>query len=124
MNAERRKFDRYPVSDQRYFVFNHESTEMAEIKNISKGGLRFGYFPVDPQKTPWKLIDLFSKKSKHAYILGIPCKLVYDIITLEEDYAFNGSPVRMAGLEFGFLSKEQNKKLDTLLNDLTQSLNI
>ena len=119
MNVERRKFDRHPVSDQRFFVFNHESTEMAEIKDIAKGGLRFEYSPVEQQKTPWKLIDIFSKTSKHAYILGIPCKLVYDIITLEEDYTFNGSIVRIAGLEFAPLAKEQNKKLDALLNDLT-----
>ena len=123
MNLERRKFDRHPVSNQLFFVFNHESTEMAEIKNIGKGGLKFEYVPVDQQKTPWKLIDIFSKTSKHAYILGIPCKLVYDIITLEEEYTFDGSPVRIAGLEFGQLAKEQNKKLDALLNDLTQSVN-
>ena len=124
MNVERRKFDRHPVSDQRFFVFNHESTEMAEIKNIGKGGLKFEYFPVDQQKTPWKLIDIFSKTSKRAYILGIPCKLVYDIITLEEDHTFIGSPVRIAGLEFGPLAEEQIKKLDALLNDLTQPINV
>lgn len=116
MNVERRKFDRHPTSDQRFFVFNHESTEMAEIKNIGKGGLKFEYFPVDQQKTPWKLIDIFSKASRHTYILGIPCSLVYDIITLEEDYTFNGSPVRIAGLEFGPLDNNQKKKIDTLLD--------
>ena len=50
MNVERRKFDRHAVSKNLFFVFNHDSTEMAEIKDISKGGLKFEYFPVEPAK--------------------------------------------------------------------------
>ena len=123
MNVERRKFDRHPVSKNLFFVFNHDSTEMAEINDISEGGLKFEYLPVEPQKTQWKLIDIFSKTSQRVYILGIPCKLIYDIITLAEDRTFNGSPARIGGLEFGRLSKEQNKKLESLLSDLTQSFN-
>ena len=116
MNVERRKFDRHPVSKNLFFVFNHDSTEMAEINNISKGGLKFAYLPVEQQKTRWELIDIFSKTSQRVYILGIPCKLIYDIITLTEDRTFNGSPARIAGLEFGRLDKNQKKKIDTLLN--------
>ena len=116
MDVERRKFDRYPVSKRLFFVFNHDSTEMAEIRDIGKGGLKFEYSPVEQPQTPWKLIDIFSNTSKHAYILGIPCKLIYDIITLEEDNTFNGSPVRIAGLEFGRFDTKQNIKLDVLLN--------
>ena len=116
MNVERRKFDRHPVSKNQFFVFNHDSTEMAEINDISEGGLKFEYLPVDPQKTQWKLIDIFSNISQRVYILGIPCKLIYDIITLSEDRTFNGSPARIAGLEFGRLDKIQKKKIDNLLN--------
>jgi hypothetical protein len=116
MNVERRKFDRHPVSKNLFFVFNHDSTEMAQIKDISKEGLKFEYSPVEQPKSAWKLIDIFSNTSKHAYILGMPCKLIYDIITLEEDRTFNGSPVRIAGLEFGRLDKNQTKKIDTLLD--------
>ena len=116
MNVERRKFDRHPVSKNQFFVFNHDSTEMAEINDISQGGLKFEYSPVEPQKTQWTLIDIFSKTSQRAYVLGIPCKLIYNIITLTEDHTFNGSPARMAGLEFGRLDKNQKKKLDILLN--------
>ena len=118
MNMERRKFNRHPVSKNVFFVFNHDSTEMAEIKNIGKGGLKFEYSPVDEQKAEWKLIDIFSKTSRHVYILGIPCKLIYDIITLAEDYTFNSSPARIAGLEFDRLDKNQKKKIDTLLNTI------
>ena len=116
MNVEPRKFDRHPVSKNLFFVFNHDSTEMAEIKDISKGGLKFEYLPVEQQKTQWKLIDIFSKTSQRVYILGIPCKLIYDIITLTEDRTFNGSPARIGGLEFGRLEKNQKKKMDILLN--------
>jgi len=124
MNVERRKFDRHPVSKNLFFVFNHDSTEMAEIKDIGKGGLKFEYSPVEQPKSAWKLIDIFSKDTKRAYILGIPCKLIYDIITLEEDHTFMGSPARIAGLEFGRLDTGQIIKLDVLLNDLTQSCNV
>jgi hypothetical protein len=116
MNVERRKFDRHPVSKNLFFVFNHDSTEMAQIKDISKEGLKFEYSPVEQPKSAWKLIDIFSKATKRAYILGIPCKLIYDIITLEEDHTFMGSPARIAGLEFGRLDKIQTKKIDTLLD--------
>jgi hypothetical protein len=116
MNVERRKFDRHPVSKNQFFVFNHDSTEMAEINDISEGGLKFEYLPVDPQKTQWKLIDIFSNISQRVYILGLPCKLIYDIISLSEDRTFNGSPARIAGLEFGRLDKIQKKKIDNLLN--------
>jgi hypothetical protein len=116
MNVERRKFERHPVSKNQFFVFNHDSTEMAEINDISRGGLKFEYFPVEPQKTQWKRIDIFSKTSPRVYILDIPCKLIYDIITLAEDHTFNGSPARIAGLEFGRLDKIQKKRIDNLLN--------
>jgi hypothetical protein len=116
MNVERRKFDRHPVSKNLFFVFNHDSTEMAEIKDISEGGLKFEYLPVEQQKTQWKLIDIFSKTSQRVYILGIPCKLIYDIITLTEDHTFMGVPARIAGLEFSRLDKIQKKKIDNLLN--------
>ena len=116
MNVERRNFDRRPVSKNLFFVFNHDSTEMAEINNISEGGLKFEYLPVEQQKTRWELIDIFSKTSQRVYILGIPCKLIYDIITLAEDRTFNGSPTRIAGLEFGPLDTNQKKKIDNLLN--------
>jgi hypothetical protein len=116
MMVEQRKFDRHRVSKNLFFVFNHDSTEMAEINDISEGGLKFEYLPVEQQKTQWKLIDVFSKTSQRFYILGIPCKLIYDIITLAEDHTFTGSPARIAGLEFGRLDKNQKKKIDTLLN--------
>ena len=116
MNVERRNFDRHPVSKNQFFVFNHDSTEMAEINDISEGGLKFEYLPVEQQKAQWKRIDIFSKTSPRVYILGIPCKLIYDIITLAEDHTFMGSPARIAGLEFGRLDKNQKKKLDALLN--------
>ena len=116
MNVERRKFDRHPVSNNLYFVFNHDSTEMAEIKDMSRGGLKFEYLPAEQQKTQWELIDIFSKTSQHFYILDIPCKLIYDIVTLAENYTFSGSPARIVGLEFDRLEKNQKKKIGALLN--------
>jgi hypothetical protein len=53
MKVERRKFYRYPVSKNLFCVFNHDSTEMAEINDISQGGLKFEYLPVEQQKTEW-----------------------------------------------------------------------
>jgi hypothetical protein len=67
MNVEPRKFDRHPVSKNLFFVFNHDSTEMAEIKDISRGGLKFEYLPVEQQKTEWKLIT-YSQKLLSEFI--------------------------------------------------------
>jgi hypothetical protein len=69
-----------------------------------------------------ELIDIYSKTSQRFYILDIPCKLIYDIITLAEDHTFHGSPARMAGLEFARLEKNQKKKIDTLLNMIQETV--
>jgi len=122
MKVERRKFYRYPVSKNLFCVFNHDSTEMAEINDISQGGLKFEYLPIEQQKTEWELIDIYSKTSQRFYILDIPCKLIYDIITLAEDNTFHGSPARIAGLEFARLEKNQKKKIDTLLNMIQEKV--
>ena len=117
--AERRKFDRFPVPRNQCYVFDHDSTEMAEIKDIGKGGVKLEYAPVANMKTGWKIIDIFTQDYKQFYLLEIPCQLIYNTISLAEDYTFSGSKVRIAGLKFETLSKEQTKKLEALLNTLS-----
>ena len=91
---------------------------------MHKGGLKFEYSPVERQKTQWELIDIFSKTSQHFCILDIPCKLIYDIVTLAENYTFNGSPARIVGLEFDRLEKNQKKKIDILLNMIQEKVQV
>jgi len=114
--VERRKFDRFPVPRNQYYVFDHDSTEMAEIRDIGKRGLKLEYAPAADMETDWKIIDIFTQDHKQFHLLEIPCKLIYEIISLAEDYSFSGAKIRIAGLKFETLSKEQIKKLEALLN--------
>ena len=43
MAVERRKFERHEVPDSGYFVFDHATSEMARIRDVSRGGLKFEY---------------------------------------------------------------------------------
>jgi len=117
--VERRKFDRFPAPRNKCYVFDHDTTEMAVIKDIGKGGLKLEYAPTADMKTDWKMVDIFTQNDKQFYLLEIPCKLIYDIISLAEGYTFSGSKIRIAGLNFETLTKEQMKKIEALLDTLS-----
>ena len=116
MKAERRKFKRYPVSKNSFFVFDYDSNKMAVIKDISIGGLKFEYMPIQFSKAHWKIIDIYAGSRNRFHMLGIPCKIIYQFDVLTENQSFSGSRSRIGGLQFDKLKKEQKKKLQTLLD--------
>jgi hypothetical protein len=59
MTVERRKFKRHEVSESGYFVFDHDTSEMARIKDISLGGLKFEY----------------ERRVSHLELFKIDCKM-------------------------------------------------
>jgi hypothetical protein len=118
MEAERRKSKRYPVPKNVYFVFDHNSNKMAVVKDISMGGLKFEYIPIPSSEAEWKTIDIYASSRNRFHLFGIPCKIIYQIDSLIENQSFSGSRSRTAGLQFAKLTKNQKKKLESLLNTI------
>ncbi len=118
MIPERRNFKRYPVPEKVLFIFDHNSSEMAEIKDISIDGLKFEYLLRPFSETEWKAIDIYANSLGRYHLLGIPCKIQYEIDSLAENRSFMGSRSRISGLQFGMLTKKQKQKLASLLEKL------
>jgi hypothetical protein len=57
---ERRKSKRHPVSKDSLFVCNHGSDNLLAVKNISKNGLQFVYFPDICEAPDCQLIDIMQ----------------------------------------------------------------
>jgi hypothetical protein len=117
---KRRQFIRYPVPDNEFFVYSHDSNTMVTIRDISLGGLKIEYFQAAFDTFNWKLIDIFVESRRHFHLPGIPCKTVYDIGVLAENQTFSGSPCRLCGLKYEILSERQKTMLQALLDNFVR----
>jgi hypothetical protein len=117
---ERRQFTRYPVPDNEFFVYSHDSNTMVTIRDISQGGLKIEYFQAASDPSNWKLIDLFVDDRRRFHLSGIPCNTVYDISMLAENHTFSGSPSRLAGLKYEILSERQKTRVQALLDNFVR----
>ena len=118
MTVERRQFKRHEVPDSGYFVFDHDSSEMAGIKDVSLGGLKFEYVSIAGDISGWCLIDIFGNKGSRFHLFGIPCRRIYSIDELAENKTLSGSRSRTSGLSFIYLTGDQQTKLESLINQL------
>jgi hypothetical protein len=114
----RRKFKRHEVPGSGYFVFDHDTSEMARIKDVSLGGLKFEYLPIASDISGWRLIDIFGIKGRRFHIFGIPCRRIYCIDELSENKTLSGSRSRTSGLNFIYLTGDQQTQLESLINRL------
>jgi hypothetical protein len=119
MAVERRKFKRHGAPESGYFVFDHDTSEMARIKDVSLGGLKFEYLSLANAIIEWRLIDIFGIKGSRFHLFGIPCKQIYSIAELSENKTFSGSRSRTSGLKFIHLTGDQQTKLESLINQLS-----
>jgi hypothetical protein len=60
-------------------------------------------------------IDIITVDYDRFYLSNIACKTVYDIATLMKGQLFSGGEKRIRGLKFVELTKEQEDRLDHLL---------
>ena len=118
MTVEQRKFTRHEVPDSGYFVFDHDTSEMAKIKDVSLGGLKFEYVSIAGDISGWRLINIFGNKGNRFHIFGIPCRRIYCIDELAENKTLSGSRSRTSGLNFIHLTGDQQTKLESLINQL------
>ena len=112
MNVERRKSERHRVPDSTLFIFDHDTSQMAVIKDINMNGLQFQYFQFSEDcKAAWEIVDIFGSGPKRLHLLGIPCQLIYNQNSLAENHSVAGPFTRTGGLKFGQLTAAQQKKL-------------
>ena len=109
--AERRQHPRYRVREGEFEVFSRDSKIIGKLNNISQGGLAFQYSPVEGQKAESETIDIMAKGPDPFYLPAVACRTMYDISALAEDRTFTGASLRLSGVQFVRLNKEQTRKL-------------
>ena len=115
MKQERRLDNRYAIYSDEIQISVLPSRKTLFIKDISKGGLGIEYSPVGDEPVESELVDIIAVRYNRLNLLKIPCKTVYDIPILMHSKSFKGGEMRVRGLKFFELTKEQEDKLDILL---------
>jgi hypothetical protein len=115
MAHEQRRFRRYAVKEDGFDVLSRDLKVVGKLKNISRGGVAYQYTPVNGTKPDSEMIDILGKVPDRFSLLGLDCRTVYDIATLNEDRTFTGSASRLRGLQFKGLTVEQEERLGLLL---------
>ena len=122
MNAERRRTLRLHPKEPTFVVMRPEFSKSGKILDISRGGLCFQYlFKSNPSEggAVSVKIDIFIINNGY-YLPKVPCKLIYDVEKKEATSFSISLEIRRCGLQFGELSKEQNRQLELYLNKHTQ----
>ena len=120
---EQRKDKRFVPEGLAFVVFRPDFRKIGPVRNISRGGLGCSYLcPVDegsPVAERRQMVDiLFSGGS--FYISKIPCRPVYDDREKNDQKSFLHDVVnRQCGLKFDQLTKEQEKQINSFLENHT-----
>ena len=121
MKNERRKFVRYNVAKRTIYVMSRDPDIDGWLKNISIGGVAFEYHPAPGSKIAAKAVISLSGQHVAFSLTGVPCKLIYDIQSIEENQTFSGQESRLCGLQYGKLSKSQKKNLASLFKNMSKT---
>jgi len=116
MEGERREFTRFAFKEDEVQVFSDDAILFGQLKDISKGGLSFGYTPISGEKMDTKSINILLKGTVQFNLYHLACRIIYDILSTEECRSFSGSERRQCGIKFFWLKENQNKKLNLFLN--------
>jgi len=114
--ADRRLYKRYEIQADEIQVVIPPGQRPCFIKNFSTGGLAIEYSPRKDEPFKSESVDIIARGFNKLCLSKIACKTVYDISTLMEGRSFKGGAMRIRGLKFVELNKEQGDKLDILLN--------
>ena len=109
--AERRQHPRYRIPEGDFEVFSRDANITGKLDNISQGGLAFHYSPVEGRRAESETIDIMAKSPDPFFLPSVACKTRYDISVLAEAQTFTGAAVRLTGVQFYKLDKEQALKL-------------
>jgi hypothetical protein len=84
-------------------------------KDIGAGGLAIEYSPVTDEPLESESIDIIAIDCDRFCLPKIVCKTVYDIPTVMQGRSFSGGVMRIRGLNFVELTKDQENELEILL---------
>ena len=116
MTQDRRRDRRYTIDSEKIKVSVLLSQKTYCIKDISAGGLAIEYNPVTVEPLESESIDIIAIDCDRFCLPKIVYKTVYDIPTVMQGRSFSGGVMRIRGLNFVELTKEQEEKLDILLD--------
>jgi len=110
-----RRDRRYTIDSDKIQVSVLLSQKTYCIKDISAGGLAIEYNPVTDEPLESETIDIIAIDCDRFCLPKIVCKTVYDIPTVMQGRSFSGGAMRIRGLKFIELTKDQENKLEILL---------
>ena len=116
MTQDRRRGRRYTIDSDKIQFSVLLGQKSHGIKDISAGGLSIEYSPVADEPLEPETVDIIAIDCDRSCLPKIVCKTVYDIPTVMQGRSFSGGAMRIRGLKFIELTKEQEDKLDILLN--------
>jgi len=116
MRAERRKYRRYCIDRDKVQASFSDSPKTHVVKDVSRGGVKIEYNPLTDGLMESEVIDIIAMHDCRVYLPKISCETVYDILILMQDRSFKGGTMRVRGLKFVHLTKEQEDGLDSLIN--------
>ena len=115
MTQDRRRDRRYTIDSEKIKVSVLLSQKTHSIKDIGAGGLAIEYNPVTDEPLESEIIDIIAIDCDLCCLPKIVCKTVYDIPTVMQGRSFSGGVMRIRGLKFIELTKEQENGLEILL---------
>ena len=115
MTQDRRRNRRYTIDSDKIQVSVLIGQKSHGIKDISAGGLSIEYSPVTDEPLESESIDIIAIDCDRSCLPKIVCKTVYDIPTVMLGRSFSGGAMRIRGLKFIELTKDQENELEILL---------
>ncbi|MFC1811461.1 hypothetical protein ACFL03_02090 [Thermodesulfobacteriota bacterium] len=114
---EQRQQNRFKAKEGAFAVLMSDPPVLAQIKEISKGGLTVHYF--DSGEKSYKVSELDIFLSDHDFHLrSVPFKTTSNS-NITVDLSDSSLSMRRHGLKFGKLTPYQNTQLDHLLQNHT-----
>ena len=114
--TERRRYERYKVSNLVVALPKRSSAQIAKIINISKGGMAVRYLDQSDWLGSASKIDVVA--NSNFFMSNIPIRAVSDF-KIDNDISFSIIRERQCCLQFGELSPEQRDKLDEFIVQYT-----
>lgn len=116
MIGERREFKRFVFTKNEIQILSDDPILFGKLDDISKGGLSFLYTPIPGAKMATDSINILPKGKDKYNLYHITCQIIYDMPSTGEGKSITGYERRKCGIKYFWLKKEQNNKLDLLLN--------
>jgi hypothetical protein len=120
--AERRRHERYEVTDRIFITFRPQFDRIGWITDISKGGISLEYSTIQEYSTLSKKVsvDIFSSPKKFD-LSNLFCRLVYDTRVDSGKGFIENIETRRCGLVFENLSQHEAAQLEVILNECISS---